>query len=100
MTEPVQVVRGATHASAWAVVGTALVASSGAALLFSRLTGWTGPYLPLPVGTGALVLAVSLTARAPRRFGWRWGDTGRHWGLVLAAAAAVVGVVGLFCTRP
>jgi membrane protease YdiL (CAAX protease family) len=63
---------------------------------FSRLTGRIGELVSLPVGTGALLLGLALTAWAPGRFGWRWGRTGQHLRLIAWALVGVVVVVAGF----
>lgn len=80
----------------WSLIGAATIASSVAALSFSNLTGWLSQLVTLPVGTLSLAAAMVLTCWAPASFGWRWGDTGRRWRLVLSALLGVVAVVGLF----
>jgi membrane protease YdiL (CAAX protease family) len=77
------------------VAGVALV-SCLASYGFSRLTGLVAEQVTLPVGTGALLLGVALTAWAPQRFGWRWGSTGQHLGLIAGSLAGVVAVVAGF----
>ncbi len=63
---------------------------------FSRLTGRIAEQVSLPVGAGALLLGVALTAWAPERFGWRWGSTGQHLRLIAGSLAAVVLIVASF----
>jgi membrane protease YdiL (CAAX protease family) len=77
-----------------AVTVASVVASYG----FSRMTGRIQTAFPVPVGVPALVLAAVLTAWAPRRYGWQWGSTRRHWRLLVGSALGVVTVVVAFRT--
>jgi membrane protease YdiL (CAAX protease family) len=71
-----------------------IVAACLASYGWSRLTAWLGH--DLPVGTLTLALAGILTARAPRRFGWRWGSTGRARPVVASSLGVVVAAVSVF----
>lgn len=76
------------------LVGASIVAASMAAYSWSRFTALYGSRLP--VGTLTLVAAAVLTCWAPRRFGWRWGDTGVEWRVVAASLLVVVAAVSVF----
>lgn len=77
------------------VVGLALVCAA-ASYGFSRLTGRIHDAIDIPVGLPALLAASAVTARAPRRFGWQWGSTARHWPLLVACAISIALVVAAF----
>jgi uncharacterized protein len=75
-----------------AVIGLSCLAVFG----FSRGTGLIAQSVTLPVGTVSLVTAIALTLWSPRRFGWRWGGTARHWRALVACLGGVVAVVGIY----
>ena len=84
--------RAYSAATVAVLVGLCVVAALG----FSRGTGWIARSVTLPVGTVSLVVASALTVWSPRRFGWQWGGTGRHWRALLVSLVGVVAVVGLY----